>query len=231
MSRTIIVGDVHGCATELERLLDKLAVSAGDRVHFVGDLVARGPDTRGVLRAVRRLGSSAVMGNHERRLLAARVSRATGEKAPLLGGAHLTLLKELDEQDWALIESLPYYRDLPEHGLRIVHAGVVPGIAIEDQDPFWLTHLRSFDERGAPSDRSNPERWAKRYTGPPHVVFGHDARAGIQLHPWATGLDSGCVYGKELTALVLEAGQTPAPAAERARSLVSVKARARYFVP
>jgi hypothetical protein len=231
VSRTIVVGDVHGCAAELELLLEKLAVSAGDRVHFVGDLVARGPDTRGVLHMVRSLGARAVMGNHERRLLAARSSRERGEKPPLLGSAHLSLMQTLDAADWALLESLPYYLDLPEHGLRIVHAGVVPGVAIEAQDPFWLTHLRSFDEDGAPSDRSNPERWAKRYAGPPHVVFGHDARAGIQLHPWATGLDSGCVYGKALTALVLEAGQTPAPPAERARELVSVKARERYFVP
>ncbi|HEY6560673.1 MAG TPA: metallophosphoesterase [Polyangiaceae bacterium] len=231
MSRTIVVGDVHGCAAELELLLEKLAISTADRVHFVGDLVARGPDTRGVLRIVRTLGARAVMGNHERRLLAARASRQLGEKAPLLGQAHLALMHELDDRDWALIESLPYYLDLPEHDLRILHAGVVPGIAIEEQDSFWLTHLRSVDDRGKPSDRSSPERWAKRYEGPPHVVFGHDARAGIQLHPWATGLDSGCVYGRELTALVLEPGQTPPPAAERVRSLVSVPARARYFVP
>jgi hypothetical protein len=231
VSRTIVVGDVHGCAAELELLLEKLALSSADRVHFVGDLVARGPDTHGVLGIVRSLGGRAVIGNHERRLLAARASRERGEKAPPLGSAHLSLLQTLDAADWALLESLPYYLDVPEHGLRIVHAGVVPGIPIQDQDPFWLTHLRSFDEQGRPSDRSNPERWAKRYAGPPHVVFGHDARAGIQLHPWATGLDSGCVYGKELTALVLETGQTPAPPAERAGSLVSVKARERYFVP
>ena len=171
------------------------------------------------------------MGNHERRLLAARSSRERGEKAPPLGQAHQALMQELDDADWALLESLPYYLDLPEHGLRIVHAGVLPGIAIEDQDPFWLTHLRSMVEGGTPSDRSSSERWAKRYEGPPHVVFGHDARAGLQLHAWATGLDSGCVYGKELTALVLGPGQTPAPPRERARSLVSVKARERYFVP
>ncbi|HMJ16523.1 MAG TPA: metallophosphoesterase, partial [Polyangiaceae bacterium] len=75
MSRTIVVGDVHGCAAELDMLLEKLGVTGDDQLHFVGDLVARGPNTRAVLRRVRALGARAVMGNHELRLLEARAAR------------------------------------------------------------------------------------------------------------------------------------------------------------
>ncbi|HLV20844.1 MAG TPA: hypothetical protein VKZ49_08175, partial [Polyangiaceae bacterium] len=81
------------------------------------------------------------------------------------------------------------------------------------------------------SERWGSILWGARYTGPPHLVFGHNAREGVQLHPWATGLDSGCVYGGALTAMVLEAAEPVPPAAERQRVLVSVPARRVYFQP
>src|SRR5688500_17454580 len=132
-------------ARESSALLDKLAVTDADRVNFVGDLVARGPDTHGVLRRVRELGSLAVLGNHEARLLEVRRARQKGVPEPRLGPSHLELMKTLGDDDWALLEGLPLYRSLPEHALRVVHAGVVPGVTIEQQDPFLLTHLRSID--------------------------------------------------------------------------------------
>jgi hypothetical protein len=231
VARTIVIGDVHGCSAELSDLLDLLGLTDHDRVYFVGDLVARGPDSRGVLATVRRLGSRAVLGNHEQRLLHARQAKQRKERQPPLGPAHLQLLERFTDEDWAQLESLPLYLDLPEHGLRIVHAGVIPGVPIQDHDPWTLTHLRSIEASGKPSDKTGPVPWGAVYQGPPHVVFGHNAVAGIQLHPFATGLDSGCVYGRELTALVLDAGQEPPRVADRRESLVSVPAKARYFNP
>ena len=49
MSRTIIVGDVHGCASELASLFSHLNVVPADNIYFVGDVLARGPDSLGVL--------------------------------------------------------------------------------------------------------------------------------------------------------------------------------------
>jgi len=56
--------------------------------------------------------------------------------------------------------------------------------------------------RGEIIEKDGIVLWGRRYTGPPHVVFGHNAQLEPQLHPWATGIDTGVVYGERLTALV-----------------------------
>ena len=192
----------------------------------MGDLVSRGPDPLGVLRLFRAVSAEAVVGNHEQRLLEARAARASGRPLPKLGPSHLALLDLLDEEDWALFESLPLMRPLPEHDVLIVHAGIVPGVPLERQDAWMVTHLRSIDD-GVPSERWGTP-WGSLYEGPPHVVFGHNAQKGVQFHRDATGIDTGCVYGGALTALVLPAGSRPPPAAERNDALISVKARREY---
>jgi predicted phosphodiesterase len=71
MPRTIAIGDVHGCADELEELLEALNLKPGDRVIQLGDLVNRGPDSRRVIQLARTYKIEAILGNHELRLLTA----------------------------------------------------------------------------------------------------------------------------------------------------------------
>ena len=67
--QTIIVGDVHGCLVELDALLRKVRYTHGDRLILVGDLVAKGPDSAGVVARARELGALGVRGNHDERVL------------------------------------------------------------------------------------------------------------------------------------------------------------------
>src|SRR5690606_4669297 len=98
-------------------------------------------------------------------------------------------------------------------------------------DPWTLTHIRSIDPHGKPSPRHDYEPWAARYTGDPHIVFGHNSRLGLQLAPRATGLDTGCVYGGRLTALVLGPGEPiPGEPEERRARLWSVPAARVYHI-
>jgi hypothetical protein len=222
VARTIIVGDVHGCSAELSMLLERVGFAAGDRLVLVGDLVVRGPDPAGVLDLVEKLGGHAVRGNHEDRLLAIRARRAPAN------AAQRDAVARLEPRHWEAIERWPLWIDLSEHGVRVVHAGVVPNVPIERQKPRDLMYMRCLDAAGAPVEKRGGTLWGARYTGGPHVVFGHNAGPDPQLHPWATGIDTGCVYGGQLTAMVLPRGAAPPPLQDRADALVSVRARRAY---
>ncbi|MEO6601473.1 MAG: metallophosphoesterase [Polyangiaceae bacterium] len=227
MARSIFIGDVHSCAAELAELLTAVAVTPDDRVYFTGDLLTRGPDPLGVMRLFAQLRARATVGNHEQRLLAARHARQSGEPGPKLGSSHAEVARQLGDAEWAILESFPLWLDVPEHGIRLVHAGIVPGIPFEKQDPWLLTHIRSIGDDGKPSEKWG-RLWGSLYQGEPHIVFGHNARKRPQIHSHATGLDTACVYGGALTAMVLAEGMAPPPVDSRMDSLVSVRARRAY---
>ena len=219
MQRTIIVGDVHGCVDELQALLLQCGVVRGDRVVLAGDLVAKGPDSRGVVQLAREMGALAVLGNHDDYCIDVwrRRHQADGRRL------RRWLLDKLDDSDWAFLESLPLFLRLGAEGeggpeVAVVHAGAVPGVPLEEQERDNLLSLRSLVGGSAPSRRLLMRwPWAAAWRGPEHIVFGHDAVRGLQQYPLATGVDTGCVYGRELTALELPS-----------RRIYKVPARRRY---
>jgi hypothetical protein len=225
MTRSVIVGDVHGCTGELEELLEQARFDeAKDQLVLVGDLVARGPDSQGTLALARRLGARAVRGNHEDKLLAWR------RRGKPLGPDHERVASTLSEEDWTTIEAMPLWLDLPAHGVRVVHAGLIPGVAPAQAPPEALLKMRTIDARGRWSDEPDAGAlWGTLYEGPPHAVFGHNARPEPQFHPWATGIDTACVYGGRLTAVVLD-DEEPMPRGDAVRRhLRSVPALRKYY--
>ncbi len=229
VARTIIVGDLHGCLTELEDLLAYVGFGAGDRLVSVGDLVVRGPKPRGVLKLMRQLHARAVRGNHEDRLLRWRRSLGTRQEL-VIGNLTRKTAVALRPRDWAYIEALPLWLDLPEHGVRVVHAGIIPGLPIEEQNPRTLLYVRTLGPRGEPME-TRGRSWSQWYAGPDHIVFGHNAQLRPEIAPFATGLDTGAVYGGRLTAMVLRDGESPPPAEDRASVLISLPARRVYCRP
>ena len=233
MARTIIVGDVHGCGDELGDLLDVTRYAQGsDTLVLVGDLVARGPDSGLAVRRARDAGAVAVRGNHDEKVLvwwraASAHGRGVADRKIKLSDRHRTAVSQLDEEDFRWLSGLPLLRSFEQHNLLVVHAGIDPRAPLDEQDPAMLMNIRSIDEHSRPTRTLDGLAWAKVWGGPAHVVFGHDARRGLQLEPYATGLDTGCCYGRELTALVIDEGEEiPTDIEARKKRLVTVPARA-----
>ena len=219
--RTLIVGDVHGCLDELQALLSACSVNwSADRVVLVGDLVAKGPDSQGVVQFARERKIEAVLGNHDAKVLTLAPWAGPLEPAAKTPKHHAKVARTLGLDDWDYLRRLPLYLALPELSTVVVHAGLIAGLPLEQQPRDLMINMRSITPEGQASKRVDAgPPWASLWPGPNHVVFGHDAIRGLQRHPFATGLDSGCVYGRSLTALVLPE-----------RRLVSVPA-CRAYVP
>ncbi len=208
--RTIVVGDIHGCYDELVALLDRIRLQAADRVVAVGDLITKGEQSREVLDLFSGDARFAtVVGNHDLALL----RYWQGEPITLKPAQERTR-KELNgnkRRYTAYLAALPYLIDLGTH--LVVHAGVRPGVALGAQTRADLTELRTL---GPDRTSKTGMPWYTLYHGPPTVLFGHWPDRTPRRASYAIGLDTGCVYGLQLTAYIIETGEFVQEPARRA---------------
>lgn len=123
-----LIGDVQGCDSALQRLLDELSFSASrDTLYLLGDLVNRGPDSAGVLRRLMGYGGAVqcVLGNHDLHLLAV----ACGARKPHRKDTLHGILDAPDRQamlDWLRWQRMAILENVEGNQVLMVHAGVLP---------------------------------------------------------------------------------------------------------
>ena len=189
MNRTLYIGDVHGCADELERIVEAFGFVRGkDTLYQTGDIINKGPDMLRALKFVKDNGILTVRGNHEEHLIRALELPESGwtEK-------QRARFAKLPMETWhaiaAEVSTWPLWRDTP-HAL-LVHAGLEPGkVRLEDMDPEVILSVRYWNDRP----------WFEQINWNKTIVFGHWAKMGFVNRPGFIGLDAGCVYGKKLMA-------------------------------
>lgn len=203
-NRIIAIGDVHGCSRELNDLLIKLKVTPNDLLIFLGDLINRGPDSRGVLDIAQSLKNTLfLMGNHELRLLE---FHKTGNHSILKPYDYNTLAC-LKDTDWLFFETfIPTYY-AKEYDTVFVHGGFLPNIPWQQQPLEVITQIQVVDNENKPKKRSkNPNLplWSDLWVGPPFVVYGHlPIKNEVERSTWTLGIDTACVYGGSLSAYIL----------------------------
>ncbi|GAA5025768.1 polynucleotide kinase-phosphatase [Streptomyces siamensis] len=208
-----IIGDIHGCASELESLLGKLGYvdgvhPAGRTAVFVGDLVDRGPDTPGVLRRVMSMVGSGnalcVPGNHENKL----GRHLRGRKVQHTHGLAETIEQLAGESDEfvagvrAFLDGLVSHYVLDGGRLVVCHAGL-PEKYHGRTSGRVRSHALYGDTTGETDEFGLPVRypWAEDYRGRAAVVYGHTP---VPTATWLNNticLDTGAVFGGKLTAL------------------------------
>ena len=209
--RRIVVGDIHGCYDELMELLEKVGIGDDDRVFSVGDLITKGPKSKEVLDLfMTDARFSTVIGNHD---LALR-RKWNGEEIELKPAQKETH-KELKAEKDAYVSffnRMPFMIDLGSH--LVVHAGVRPTVELYSQTTSDMTLIRTL---GANPESDEGTPWYHVYHGEKVILFGHWPAPEPRRGRKAIGLDTGCVYGYNLTAYIIEEDE-----------FVTVKAKKKY---
>lgn len=239
----VVVGDIHGCYEEFQELLDKVHAETPSKKPnkclkiLVGDLVNKGPENKKVLKVCcDKYPDSilAVRGNHDEIVLALREKFKSKKDAPK--EERSKWIEKLPERYIAYLNSLPYSIKIPPLNCIIVHAGIDPSL----EDPavttplYTMTTMRNIEvlkdaRTGDTSYRCTKSEkegaaWALFWPGPEHIYFGHDARRRLQDdHEFATGLDTGCVYGDRLSYIYIKG--------TRKGEICSIKAKKVYEEP
>jgi Calcineurin-like phosphoesterase len=208
--RTIVVGDIHGCFDELTELLDKAAFSESDRVVAVGDLITKGPKNREVLELFMTDSRfSTVIGNHDL-TLRRRWNGEDIELKPAQKETHKELKGEKDAYT-TFLNRLPFTIDLGTH--LVVHAGLRPNVELYSQTTGDMTRIRTL---GGDRESEDGTPWYNVYYGEKIVLFGHWPAPAPRRGKQAIGLDTGCVYGYDLTAYIIESDEFISVRAQRA---------------
>lgn len=201
---TILIGDVHGCASELRALLELIAHREA-RVVFLGDLVNKGPDPTGVVRMIKSMECLCLKGNHD------------ADHFKWHQGAHQPKPDTIKTRDSMSASDYSDYLDIvrgmslyfENESLIAVHAALLPNLALNEQPEEILTGERTLENTW--KDHVNFDRplvvGHKRYSKELDISCVVDGRF--------YGLDTGCVYGGSMTALSLQSGAMWQVKAER----------------
>lgn len=203
-----VIGDIHGCLDELACLLESLPLEPSDRLIFLGDYVDRGPESKGVVSCLierQRSGKQEVIflkGNHEDMFLSYLGLPGKYGEMFLFNGGGATLasygLSPRNRSPAEILSLIPqnhleFFKELKTYYLMepflCVHAGIHPSKPLSQQVEEELLWIRD-------------EFIFNRHLLPYTVLFGHTPQREVFFHlPYKIGLDTGLVYGNELSCL------------------------------
>ena len=221
----VIYGDIHGCLEELEEIRKLIPKNSFE--ISVGDILDKGPYPVEALRYAKKNKIFTIMGNHEYK----HIRKYWGRNVKL-DEDQQKVYPKLKQEDFEFIESMPFFLKL--NHLTILHAGITNWIRLNNPPLNIMTlllFLRDVDENDKflPLNHNNPNAkfWADVYNGHEgFVAYGHSPFREIKKNKFSAGIDTGCVYGNKLSALIIKDTLNP-----QNYEIIQVDAKKQYSKP
>ena len=211
-SRTIVVGDIHGCFDEFTKLIELVGFDDHDVLVSVGDMLDRGPKSWQVCRFFRDTPNAfSVLGNHERRVL----GTMKGTSQPAWSQKHsLSMLTEEEKPAWGeYLERLPAVIET-EHAL-ITHARLDPAKSFQQQDAYFTCAVGGSGVHIDLDDSGVPLWFYETHFEKP-ICMGHIGYERIELVQGKLySLDTGVAKGGELTCVIFPGNECFSVKSER----------------
>lgn len=212
VKRIAIIGDVHGCIEELSELLDCLEQDHITQIFHLGDLVDRGPDSGAVVSQLRERGVFGVMGNHEAKILDQLKKLKTNRLSEDAARTIASLSTHPKNAEYlAALPRLHVVDHILDRPVVLVHGGLWPNLPLWKQpsavlyaqliNPRKPGDVAWFNDAGALARGLVP--WMHEWDGEELVVYGHSVYRAANQIGLTIGIDTGCVFGGSLTALIL----------------------------
>lgn len=208
--RLIVYGDIHGCLDALKQLRKKVDPNENDIEVCVGDFITKGKNSIGVIEYLIEHNIKSVLGNHEDKLLRYIEHTSSPKKNPIkLDDDEVSILRLLKKSHLAYLQSLPVFLKFGE--VTIVHGGLQNHTNLNELNKKSIQkvlRLRYVDNNGnfiAKGEEDEKSHfWADVYDGNQgFVIHGHRWSKTVHIHENAIGIDTGCVYGNKLSAVVI----------------------------
>lgn len=209
MPSLIVYGDIHGCYRSLKSLRKEINPKKTDIEVCVGDIITKGKDSIKVLDYLMKKNIKSVLGNHEDKLL--RYLKNPKKKNPIiLNDNEQEIVENLTKEHIEYLQKMPHF--IKHKKITILHGGVLNSFDLDDlskkemQQVLCLRYIDAnsqFISNGKENDKSI--FWADKYDGNQGlIVYGHRRSKEIRVSPYALGIDTGCVDGNKLSAVVFE---------------------------
>ena len=209
MNKLIIYGDIHGCYDEFISLRNKINPQKDDIEVCVGDIITKGKNSVKTLNFIIKNNIKSILGNHEDKIIRYLNHQKSNKKNPIvLDNDEQNIIDNLTEKYIQFLENLPLF--LRFENITIVHGGLQNHMNLDnlsEKDKQKILRLRYLDENyeflayGKEDEKSI--FWADLYDGNQgFIVYGHQWFQEIKKSKFALGIDTGCVYGNQLSAIV-----------------------------
>ncbi len=211
----IIYGDIHGCIDEFQELRKLIGPQKDDIEVCVGDFITKGSHSIETLRYIEDNGILSVLGNHEDKIIRYLDHQKSIKKNPIdLDGDEQQIVNNLTIKDIKFLRSLPPFLRFDD--ITVVHGGLQNTMVLEKiskRDQQKLLRLRYLDQDGHfiayGQETDTSIFWADVYDGNQgDVVYGHQWFNEPKIGSHAIGIDTGCVYGNKLSAIVFNGNTT-----------------------